>query len=385
MKAKIIIRKERPTAAGLCPLALKADLLNGEKVVIGVRISVRPEHFADGLLKRSAPNYKDNNIILQQILAKANEIIVRARLAGRPLTAEDFKAEWQTVGASQDFLWWFETELDRQRQVGVICLATWKGYRSTLKKLKRFSQGALPIHKVTHQFLEEFDSWHGKALARKRRTVDGGRTARIKALKGIRKFLRAAIRSGLFSGVNPFGEFKMPKPRNSLTYLTKGELQRIWALYQEGQWREELRPFLFSCLTGLRFGDAAELDEGHIVNGRIQKDMQKGSERTPRRIDIPLTAQALQIIRDGGMPLVRQTDQHINRTLKDVAVAAAINKRLTYHVSRHTFATLFLEAGGSVEVLQQLMGHGSLAVTMVYVHVAGERRVDQMKLMEGLL
>jgi len=167
--------------------------------------------------------------------------------------------------------------------------------------------------------------------------------------------------------------------------LTRPELSLMRAQYDKGIHVEELRPFLFACYTGLRFSDVATIERSHLQEGRILKPMFKGSEQSPKMVDVPLTRPALEMIANGGLPLVIHTDQHINRTLKQVAAAAGIAKRVTFHVARHSFATLFLEAGGSVEVLKELLGHGSLSVTMVYVHVAGERKQSQMAMMEAML
>jgi site-specific recombinase XerD len=67
------------------------------------------------------------------------------------------------------------------------------------------------------------------------------------------------------------------------------------------------------------------------------------------------------------------TNQKSNEVLKQVCKAAGIDKNVCTHDGRHTFATLYLEAGGSVEVLQRLMGHSNITTTMIYVHISAER------------
>jgi site-specific recombinase XerD len=72
-------------------------------------------------------------------------------------------------------------------------------------------------------------------------------------------------------------------------------------------------------------------------------------------------------------------DPVTNRLLKEVAIKCGIKKRLTFHISRHTFGTLFLERGGRVEVLKELMGHSDIDTTMVYVHMSDKRKTEQKK------
>jgi len=64
------------------------------------------------------------------------------------------------------------------------------------------------------------------------------------------------------------------------------------------------------------------------------------------------------------------SDEFINRELKDICKIAGINKSVSFHVSRHTFATNFLISGGKIEVLQKLLGHSKIETTMIYVHIA---------------
>ncbi len=63
------------------------------------------------------------------------------------------------------------------------------------------------------------------------------------------------------------------------------------------------------------------------------------------------------------------SDQYLNRELKIILRAIGITKKVTFHVSRHTFATNYLRAGGSVEKLKKLLGHSKIETTMIYVHI----------------
>lgn len=67
-----------------------------------------------------------------------------------------------------------------------------------------------------------------------------------------------------------------------------------------------------------------------------------------------------------------------NRYLKEVADKTDIKKHLTYHISRHTFATNFLDRGGKLDTLQQLLGHAMITTTMKYVKVNEARKREEM-------
>ena len=386
MNPRILLRADRPNVNGSCPFSICVNIGN-RKVVLGLGgISAKPSEVdKHGFMRGRSQAACDMNMILRRELARADEILIRARLIGVALDAEGFKAEWAADGGSQDFIAWSEKELARQVRLRLIGLRTQKKCATTLKRLKQFAPEGLRFSKISQSFLEEFDAWHRNLVEKDHRSLNDGRAGRAKALRVIRKFVLAAKRAGIYKGASPFGNFRIPADRRSIVFLTMAELSAIRAHHDEGGHAEELRPFLFACYTGLRFSDVAGLEDAHIVDGKICKVATKGRALNPRQLEIPMSSHARRMMASGGLPLVRHTDQHINRTLKAVATELGIRKRVTFHVSRHTFATLFLEAGGAVEVLQQLLGHASLRMTMDYVHVAGERKATQMGLLEKML
>jgi site-specific recombinase XerD len=73
------------------------------------------------------------------------------------------------------------------------------------------------------------------------------------------------------------------------------------------------------------------------------------------------------------------SSQKTNQSLKRIAKKANIDKALTFHVARHTFATMFLELGGAIETLQQLLGHADLSTTQIYAHITNKRKHIEME------
>jgi site-specific recombinase XerD len=129
----------------------------------------------------------------------------------------------------------------------------------------------------------------------------------------------------------------------------------------------------------LRISDLKSITDENIIGDTLVFNPVKG-----RRFDkfqkIPLTEKAKQFIQKemSGKVFARYVDQSSNRILKKIQDTCSIPFRLTNHIGRHSFATLFLELGGSVEVLQKLMGHTKIATTMKYVHINEKRKEDQM-------
>ncbi len=95
---------------------------------------------------------------------------------------------------------------------------------------------------------------------------------------------------------------------------------------------------------------------------------------------MPMAKEALDFVqhRTGARFFDVQADACINLYLKKAAKLTGLKKTLTFHTARHTFATGFLNAGGKVEVLQQILAHSDIKTTMVYIHISRERKKSEM-------
>jgi site-specific recombinase XerD len=150
-------------------------------------------------------------------------------------------------------------------------------------------------------------------------------------------------------------------------------------------WNLILRQFLFTCFTSLRISDVKKIGKSNIINNELVFIPHKNRKRN-KILRIPLTEMAKKFLVDNDIEELfkEYAEQYCNRVLKDIASELEIKKKLTNHVGRHTFATMFLESGGSVEVLQQIMGHSKIQTTMIYVHITDARKKEQLKLMDNI-
>lgn len=127
------------------------------------------------------------------------------------------------------------------------------------------------------------------------------------------------------------------------------------------------------CVSSLRISDPRVFTEDNIVGDTLA--FQPIKTRNSRMIlKNKLSAFTMKLIKDAKGTHSEHifkviTDQKVNEYLKQIAHYAGIRKAITTKVGQHTFATLFLEAGGKVEVLQQIMGHSKIETTMTYVHL----------------
>lgn len=173
-------------------------------------------------------------------------------------------------------------------------------------------------------------------------------------------------------------------------YLTSEELQR----FAETQHPNDLlkRAFMIGCLTGLRHSDIRQMTWANV--GIIRKGVKCISliqEKTDEAVDIPLNnnilkwlpeqgeAQENDLVFDGLMSLGRS-----NEILPKWAEMAGIQKHLTFHISRHTFAVTALQNGVDLYTTSKLLGHQSVKITEIYAECLNTTKREAMKKLEVL-
>ena len=146
--------------------------------------------------------------------------------------------------------------------------------------------------------------------------------------------------------------------------------------------------FLFACFCGLRLSDIKDLKWKDIKSGEDGTVVSKIQVKTQQSIIVPLSANALEWLPDRGdskgEDFVFTLPSHfsINRSVKKWARDAEIEKNVTFHLSRHTFATTLLTLGADIYTTSKLMGHKNLRTTQIYAEVVNKKKVEAVNLMD---
>jgi site-specific recombinase XerD len=383
-----ILRKDKINKkTGLAPVALQA-FINGSRKVIALNIYINPKFWDD--MKRKVtggPEMKSYNLVIEQSLARANKIFVDYHLMELELTPDDFMNQFTGKENRNDFIQFYERELERRHKLEIISKTTYIGQRSTFRKLQNF-KSQIMFSELTADFIEKFCSWHKKYLAKQatsngKELVMGGFNTIEKAKAHLRTYILLAIKRKGIRIANPFEEVKVKQVQGIRSFLEREELLRLMELMDDEKLslthKLTLARFLFACFASIRISDTQRLDEIKMINQHIEFVPEK-TRHTGKRLTIPLNQTAQRYYSYlAAMDFQGISDQEMNRSLKDLARMAKINKHITFHVARHTFATQFIANGGDVTVLQQILGHADIRATMVYVHMA--RNVQQLQVM----
>ena len=141
--------------------------------------------------------------------------------------------------------------------------------------------------------------------------------------------------------------------------------------------------FLLSCYAGLRYSDVIRLDESCLQHSKGEGYSLYYSMQHKTKTDVMIPVYLLfnrkpeQIVKKylakGDPQLFRGlSNQYVNRCLKQLAFLAGLKRNLTFHMGRHSCATLLLDMGLSYEVVQQILGHTNIRTTQIYGKVRKE-------------
>ena len=148
--------------------------------------------------------------------------------------------------------------------------------------------------------------------------------------------------------------------------------------------------YLFSCFCGLRISDIISLKWKDVFVDRGQYRLAVSMQKTKESIYLPLSPEALKWMPERGE---KTSEDHvfdlpsptmINTLLKPWAKAAGIDKRFSFHTSRHTFATMMLTLGADLYTTSKLLGHADVKMTQVYAKIINQKKDDAVNLVNGL-
>lgn len=145
--------------------------------------------------------------------------------------------------------------------------------------------------------------------------------------------------------------------------------------------------FLFSCFCGLRLSDIKNLEWEDIKNEDGKSVVRIFMQKTKEYLMAPLSENALSYLpeKNGSKVFTFPTDRRIEHWVDKWSKQAGIKKKVTFHVARHTFATLGLTANVPVTVVQKLLGHKNLSTTMIYAEVIDSKKEEAVNAISNLI
>jgi len=254
-----------------------------------------------------------------------------------------------------------------------------RSWKSTLKILREFTNGQIQFSAISGEWLEEL-----KRFILTKVSQNSGHLY----FQKIKTALNQAVKDNILLN-NPSQHVPQIKMQEThRVFLTIDEIQKLAATACRHP--DVRRAFLFCCYTGLRFSDVKALTWANIRDDSIDFRQQKtqGMEYLP----LPAVAQKILYMKRGAQVLPVQTNkifslpdqsttgEHLKKWCKE----AGMTKRITFHTSRHTFATLALSQGADLYTVSKLLGHKDISTTQIYAKIVDQKKKDAVALLPDI-
>jgi integrase/recombinase XerC len=299
-----------------------------------------------------------------------DEYIIYCRLNDIEPSFDDLNIRFKRKIKGLDFITFIEEQLEKNKHL--YSSQTLKTYKTYLTKLKNFKY-PIYFHDINENFIKEYRKWMQEVRLNNQNTIN-------KSLSILKTFVKIAQKAK-YIHTNPFENILIKKIQGNREFLTMEELHILEDYYQtttNKSHKKVLRYFLFSCYTGLRFTDVVNLKYKNIQNGFIRIVMHK----TKDEVIIPLSNKAKNLI-ENGQPeekiFATISNQKTNKNLKQIMQKTGIQKHISFHCARHTFATISLTIGIPIEVVQKLLGHKNIKDTLIYAKVVPTLQMKEME------
>lgn len=381
---------------GLLPIYVRLTI-DGKRFEYSTKKFIEPSKWSTELskMKGNSEEARSINNLLDFTRNRINEIQFELLKDGVSLNIEEFKNRLLGIKERERLLIPIFTEHNRKIKelVGTeYAPGTLERYETSLKHTKDFLQwkfrvSDIDIEKIDHAFITEYEFY----LRTERKCANN--TA-VKYIKNFHKIINICLANGWLTK-DPFANYKSKVKEVTREFLTEKEIQSLMEKEFVSERLELVRDiFVFSCFTGLAYIDVKQLSQDNIVLG-IDGDkwINKNRQKTDTNSKIPLLPLAQYIVdkyenhpvcKNKGNLLPILSNQKMNAYLKEIATVCGINKELTFHIARHTFATtVTLSNGVPIETVSKMLGHTNLKTTQHYAKILDKKISEDMQVLKA--
>ncbi len=389
LKVYLFVYSAKINKKGLAPIVLRLKYQNQtEQLFTGLNINPKNWNKEKYLVKLSEPHSKEMNLHLNDLRLKVHQ---------------QFSLMFQNDSVYLKEL----IEFLKGKQVGPLSLlslarsynqkikekigidykiATYRKYQITEQKLISFiislNLKDIKLKDLRQDFIVDFNSFMKSQYGNDQNTT-------CKHLKNLKTYIKYAVSKDWLLK-SPFSDYKISYKPKEKPYLTLFEIGLIEQKHFSIPRLELVRDlFLIQCYTGLSFSDLVELKGNNVTIGIDGNTwIIKNRVKTDVRSAIPLLPKAIGLIEkhnpsfssSSQEPLIKVgTIQRYNSYLKEIADLCGINKQLSSHAGRRTFAsTVALSNGISIESIAQMLGHSDSRITHQYARVSDLKVATEM-------
>ena len=394
------VLKNSKVIDGTAPIYARITVdTNRVEISVKKRITVTNWNKGKGMAKGKTPEISRLNSFLEQFRSQLTECYQELVINKEAVTPEAIKNKFLGIEDSGETLKglveYHNTGMDSNLRWGTL-----KNYKTTEKYIEKFlkqkyKRNDIFLVELNYKFITDFEHFLRKYQPEDHHLPMGNNTV-MKHIERLRKMTNLAVRLGWIEK-DPFVAYRLSFKRVERKFLSQIELNAVEKKQfkiERLQYVKDL--FVFSCYTGLSYIDVMNLKPNNIrvgINGMNWIITQREKTTTPVRIPILSQAQVLiDKYKDNPKSVNKGTvfpnisNQKLNSYLKEIADVCEIDKNLTFHVARHTFATtVTLTNGVPIESVSKMLGHTNLKTTQIYAKVVEKKISDDMAILEEKL
>ncbi|MBL0742623.1 site-specific integrase [Chryseolinea lacunae] len=348
-----------------------------------------------GRVNGKSPEAKEFNLFLEAIEFRIYGIQRELIACGVEVTGATIKAKYLGIENEKPRMLieiYDEHNKQFRQLVGKhFSLGTYKRFQVCRKSLHeflqwKFGEDDINIARLNFEFINDYDFYLKSVKNCAHNTAMG-------YVKKLKKIVRQCVAKDWLEK-DPFMVYKISLHETHRTILTESELKIVSEkTFLNNRLKQVRDIFLFSCYTGLSYSDVAKLTADDIATGI---DGEKWIFTTRTKTDtasrIPLLPQALATIAiykesqealgsNKLLPVI--SNQRLNSYLKELADVCGIQKELTFHCARHTFATtVTLTNGVPMETVSKMLGHKNIRTTQHYAKIVDRKVSNDMLLLK---
>ena len=398
MKTKVSIlfyaKRAKASVNGLVPIYTRITI-NGKRIELSTNRFVEISKWSTeaGKMKGTSEEARSINSHLDMLRIQIIDVQMELIHQKIPVTSDSLKNKILGVEERQRML--VPIFQDHNNKIKELlgkeyAPGTLERYTTSLKHTIEFLEwkykvSDIDITKIDHAFVTEYEFFL-------RSVRNCANNTAVKYLKNFNKIIKICLANDWLEK-NPFSNYKSKIKEVERVYLSEGEIQSIINKDFKTDRLSLVRDiFLFSCFTGLAYIDVKNLTKSHISIGIDgEKWIFTHRQKTETASKIPILPVTQMIIdkyedhpqscnQDKLLPVL--SNQKMNAYLKEIATVCEIEKELTFHIARHTFATtVTLTNGVPIESVSKMLGHKNIRTTQHYAKVIDKKVGEDMSIL----
>jgi len=399
MNAKLSIlfyaKRAKTTTDGLVPIYIRVTV-DGERIEFSTKRYTHPDKWSieGNRMKGTSVESKSTNSYLDALKAKVYDYQQQLIREDEPVNVENMRNKILGIDKrSHMLIGIFQQHNDEIKAlIGKdYAAATHVRYETSLKHTEDFLKwkykvSDIDIRKIDHEFITSYEFYLKSVCNCCQNTTS-------KYIKNFGKIIRICLANGWLQK-NPFINYKSKMVEVERAFLSMEEIETMLnKVFVSDRLNQVKDIFLFSCFTGLAYADVKKLSRKNIAIG-VDGDrwIYINRTKTDTRSNIPILPIASFLLEkyENHPQVVNQekllpilSNQKTNSYLKEIADACGINKELTFHIARHTFATtVTLSNGVPIESVSKMLGHKNLKTTQHYAKILDLKVSNDMQILK---